>query len=130
MSNSLDIDRLETTAKTLLGVPWVDNSFDPAVGLDCWSLVWHLYDTAGVTLPRNLWAAKPLFIPVDPPGEPGDILHFWPPNAPREHLGVRLRTLRFVDCNWGGNGVAINDLTRPPWVTCLKGAWRYQGGTP
>lgn len=123
----LNIDVLERTAQALIGVPWVDESWDPRVGLDCWSLCWLLYDAAGVTLPRNVWAAKPSFQPVDPPGQPGDILHFWPPSAPREHLGIRLRTLRFCDCNWGGNGVAINDLTLPLWRDCLKGAWRYRG---
>ena len=127
---TLDIDALERLALALVGVPWVDESWDPAVGLDCWTVTWLLYDGAGITLPRNIWACKPLFQTVERPGVPGDVLYFEPPEALRPHLGVRLRGLKFIDCNWGGAGVSIHDLAQPPWRDCLQNVWRYRGPAP
>jgi cell wall-associated NlpC family hydrolase len=121
------VDALDTFVQQHLGVPWVDECWDLTRGADCWTWLHWCYAAMGISLPRNVWAAKPLFRAIPPPGAPGDVLHFWPPNAPREHLGVRLRGPYFTDCNWSGSGVAIHDLTVPPWRDSLKGAWRYQG---
>lgn len=121
------LDALDAFVQQHLGVPWVDECWDPRVGFDCWSYVHWCAFAMGIELPHSIWQAKTLFVAVPPPGAPGDVLHFWPPNAPREHIGIRLRGLAFTDCNWGGNGVAIHDLSRPPWSTSLKGAWRFVG---
>lgn len=121
------VEHLEATAQHSLGIPWVDESWDPTVGFDCWSYLWYCFNAVGITLPRSIWAAKSLFVAVPPPGAPGDVLHFWPAGAPREHLGIKLKGPYFTDCNWGGKGVAIHELTRPPWGESLKGAWRYSG---
>lgn len=124
--SSQQIDRLEALAQRYLGTPWVENSVEPTVGFDCWGWTWFVYAQCGLALPRNLWMAKPLFQSVDLPGQPGDVLHSWSPSAPREHLGVKLRGLRMVDCNASTPGLAIHDLTRRPWPRALKGAWRLR----
>lgn len=123
----LDISRLELAAQTLFGTPWVDGSLDVRVGLDCWGFVWHLYEACGVMLPRDPFAARPLFALVTAPGAPGDILRFWAPGAPREHLGVRLPGLRFADCNRHVGGVAIHDLRLALWQRCLTDVSHYHG---
>lgn len=121
---------LEAFVQEHLGLPWVDECWDLARGADCWSWVHHCYRACGIDLPPNIWAAKSLFVPVAAPGAPGDALYFEAPGLPRPHLGIRLRGLYVSDCNWGGSGVAIHDLTRGTWAECLKGAWRYSGETP
>jgi cell wall-associated NlpC family hydrolase len=121
------LERLETFVQQSLGTPWVDESWDLTIGLDCWSYLWHCFNAMGVELPRNLWAAKNLFVAVAVPGAPGDVLYFESPGLSRPHLGLKLRGERLTDCNWGGSGVAIHNLTTPPWSTCLHAAWRYVG---
>lgn len=127
MFTSAMLDTLEAFALTHLGVAWVDECWDLHRGADCWTWVWHCYNAAGIVLPRNLWAAKTLFGAIACPGSPGDVLYFEPPGAPRPHLGVALRQRRFVDCNWSGAGVAINDVSHAPWRNALVHVWRYRG---
>jgi cell wall-associated NlpC family hydrolase len=120
------INQLEALAQEYLGTPWVDQGSYPE-GFDCWSWVHFCLTRIGYDVPGNLWMAKRHFIQVPLPGQPGDVLHFWPPGGPREHLGLKLRETRFSDCNRLGRGVMLQDLSRDPWRVCLQGIWRFEG---
>lgn len=41
------------------------------------------------------------------------------------HLGVMLDYRKCIQCNPGTNGVGKIDISRPPWVSSLKGFYRH-----
>jgi len=123
-----------------VGIPYVDKGTDPAVGLDCWQLIKHVYaDALGVLIPdymsfyksamsiREASACIALAIPEWEHVEtkqPGDVLVFRINEAPW-HTGMYLGNGLMLHTD-EGHGSVVDRIDNIRWRNRFYGAYRWK----
>lgn len=107
-------DRLTTSAKTYLGVPYRFGGSDPKRSLDCSAYVQLIFRSTGIELPRSTYGQIKAGNPVEFKDlQPGDLMFFSTDGPGPSHVAVYL-----------GNGQMIHES--PPRVQISKVAGIYR----
>ncbi|HXD27155.1 MAG TPA: C40 family peptidase [Arthrobacter sp.] len=96
------------TAKKYLGVPYVWGGNNPAIGLDCSSLVQHTFRDLGIDLPRvaRQQATVGTEVPSLSQAKPGDLLVL----RNGKHIGIYLGDNKMIHAPRPGEKVSIREL--------------------
>ncbi|WP_417215255.1 C40 family peptidase [Arthrobacter sp.] len=96
------------TAKKYLGVPYVWGGNNPAIGLDCSSLVQHTFRDLGIDLPRvaRQQATVGTEVPSLAQAKPGDLLVL----RNGKHIGIYLGDNQMIHAPRPGEKVSIREL--------------------
>jgi cell wall-associated NlpC family hydrolase len=99
-------------AKKYLGIPYVFGGNDPKKGLDCSSLVQHVYRDLGIELPRLVRHQRLEGQPVADlaAAKPGDLLIF----DGYQHIGIYLGGGKMIHAPQPGDHVKIADVYEKP----------------
>ena len=95
-----------------VGVPYLWGG-GSAFGIDCSAFVRLLHRLSGVTLPRDSYMQFDAGQPIEPPGQPGDLLFFG--NGLRvTHVALSLGEWRIIHSSRARNGVYEDDVQAVP----------------
>ena len=110
-------------ARSLIGTPYRAGGADPR-GMDCSGLVSHVYEQAGLQVPRTALTQQQAAVRVEwAELEPGDLLFF---RLPDPHVGIYVGAGEFVHAPGAGRTVAVAQLTQPYFVLGFAGGGRYR----
>ena len=108
-------------AAALVGSPYRYGGAAPD-GFDCSGLVWYVYHTVGVGVPRTAAEQRSALHPVDVDHlEPGDLIFF---QTPADHVGVYIGGGEFVHAPAAGRSVERARLNSPFFLLGFAGAGR------
>jgi len=109
---SLQREQIVQDAFRLVGVPYLWGG-GSAFGIDCSAFVRLLHRLSGVTLPRDSYMQFDAGQPIEPPGQPGDLLFFG--NGLRvTHVALSLGGWRIIHSSRARNGVYEDDVQAVP----------------
>jgi hypothetical protein len=110
-------------AANLVGAPYRFGGAAPD-GFDCSGLVWYVYRTVGIGLPRTAAEQRAAVRPVDVDHlQPGDLLFF---QTPANHVGVYVGDGEFVHAPATGRTVERARVKSPFFLLGFAGAGRPQ----
>jgi cell wall-associated NlpC family hydrolase len=116
-----------TAAFRLQGFPYRYGGQSPEEGFDCSGLVQYVYQTQGISLPRDT-ASLAYSLPAVSPAQrlPGDLVFFNTTlNESFSHVGIYLGDDRFVHAPSSHTGrVMVSDLNQPYWQKHFSGVRR------
>ncbi|MBT8226110.1 MAG: transglycosylase SLT domain-containing protein [Dactylosporangium sp.] len=106
-------DRVVSTARRYLGVPYVYGGTNPATGLDCSGLVQRVYQDLGIELPRTAAQQAKVGQPVAglDQARPGDLLAF---NAPVNHIAIYIGDGKMIAAPHSGEVVKVQKVYQTP----------------
>lgn len=108
-------------ARALIGSPYRYGGHDPS-GFDCSGLVWYVFQSLGVDLPRSSRQQRQGLAPISRDElQPGDLVFF---SAPVDHVGIYLGAGDFVHAPRQGKSVSIAHLDAPYFQLGFAGAAR------
>ena len=108
-------------ARALIGAPYRYGGRDPS-GFDCSGLVWYVYQSLGVELPRSSRQQRQGLAAISRDElEPGDLVFF---SSPVDHVGIYLGAGDFVHAPRRGKRVSIASLDAPYFQLGFAGAAR------
>lgn len=108
-------------ARALVGAPYRYGGRDPG-GFDCSGLVWYVYQSLGIELPRRARDQRQgLAMVARADLEPGDLVFF---TKPVDHVGIYLGGGEFVHAPSRGKRVSIANLDAPYFQLGYAGAGR------
>jgi len=106
-----------------LGTRYRYGGASPETGFDCSGLITHVFERAGLSLPRTALAQSRVGTPVKRANlAPGDLVFYNTRNQPYSHVGMYVGNGRFVHAPKPGAKVRIERLDTPYWRS------RYNGG--
>ena len=111
-SDGVGGEEIVRLATQFLGIPYVWGGEDPS-GFDCSGLVQHVYEQAGISLPRVArdQARVGIAVPSLEQALPGDLVAF---GDPVDHIGIYAGGGKMVVAPRTGDVVKIQDITRTP----------------
>ena len=113
--------RAAAKARSLVGVPYRYGGQDPQ-GFDCSGLVWYVFKSLAVDLPRQAGLQRDRLPAVSLANlQPGDLLFF---ATPADHVGIYLGGGEFVHAPRTGKSVSIAHLDSPFFELGFAGAAR------
>jgi cell wall-associated NlpC family hydrolase len=113
--------RAAALAASLVGVPYRYGGATPA-GFDCSGLVFYVYQSLGVTVPRTAVGQRNAIAHVDEERlQPGDLVFFY---TPSDHVGIYLGGGEFVHAPASGRSVARARLDTPYFALGYAGGGR------
>ena len=108
-------------AVALVGAPYRFGGAAPD-GFDCSGLVWYVYHSAGVLVPRTAAEQRVAVRPVDVDHlQPGDLVFF---QTPLNHVGIYIGGGEFVHAPATGRTVERMSLHSPFFLLGFAGAGR------
>jgi cell wall-associated NlpC family hydrolase len=104
-------------ALSLQGVPYRYGKDNPEEGFDCSGFVKHVYEHAGVRIPRTVQAMRETLSPVDRSEmRAGDLVFFNLTGDKVSHVGICLNDRQFIHAPSQRTGrVLISDLMSDYW---------------
>jgi cell wall-associated NlpC family hydrolase len=112
-------------ALDLQGRPYTYGGTNPLTGFDCSGLVWYVFLTNGVQLPRTTAEQFELGRSVDPDAiAPGDLVFFSTTDPGPSHVGIALDQDTLIHAPSTGSTVRIERFDTPYWQTRLTGVRR------
>ncbi len=111
-TGAADGNEIVRLATQYLGIPYVWGGEDPS-GFDCSGLVQHVFDQAGLSLPRVARDQAKVGAAVASLDQavPGDLIAF---GDPVDHIGIYAGDGKMVVAPHTGDVVKIQDITRTP----------------
>jgi len=120
-------ERAALLARQLTGTPYRFGGSEPQDGFDCSGLVWYVYRSLGVTVPRSAAEQQRAATPVAYEGlMPGDLVFF---HTPSDHVGIYLGHGEFIHAPSSGRGVTSARLDSPYFLLDFAGAGRVTPGS-
>ena len=108
-----------------LGTRYRYGGASPETGFDCSGLIAHVFEQAGLAVPRTARAQSRVGTPVKRANlAPGDLVFYNTRNAPYSHVGMYVGNGRFVHAPRSGAKVRIERLDTPYWRARFNGARR------
>jgi cell wall-associated NlpC family hydrolase len=108
-----------------LGTRYRYGGASPETGFDCSGLIAHVFEQAGLAVPRTAHAQSRVGKPVRRANlAPGDLVFYNTRNAPYSHVGMYVGNGRFVHAPRSGAKVRIERLDTPYWRSRFNGARR------
>ena len=108
-------------AEVLVGAPYRYGGSAPD-GFDCSGLVWYVYQSVGIGLPRTAAEQRAAVPPVDVDHlQPGDLLFF---QTPADHVAVYVGDGEFVHAPSSGKTVTRARMKSPFFLLGFAGAGR------
>lgn len=100
-------------ANKYLGIPYKYGGNDPATGLDCSSLVQHVFKEFGISLPRVAADQARQGTKVDSlaQAKPGDLVAF---GSPVDHIGIYIGNNKMIVAPRAGEVVKVQDVYTTP----------------
>lgn len=128
--------QIETEMQKLLGLPYVEDSFDPINGgLHCWgffhwvfTLTANILGIPGLKLPMDIYEAQESFKLLNESDDIrfGDIVVLRGEDISVRHVGFMLDNRWMMHCSKTSNGVARAELTRSPFRLLTKHFGRHK----
>jgi cell wall-associated NlpC family hydrolase len=108
-----------------LGTRYRYGGASPETGFDCSGLIAHVFEQAGLSLPRTALAQSRVGTPVKRANlAPGDLVFYNTRNQPYSHVGMYVGNGRFVHAPKPGARVRIEQFDTPYWRARFNGARR------
>ncbi|WP_243544948.1 C40 family peptidase [Pseudodesulfovibrio tunisiensis] len=114
------------TAHAQIGRPYVWGGHSPARGFDCSGLVWYVYRSHGVALPRISWQQFGAGRPVSRQSlQPGDLVFYKVVKSGKQlHVGIVTGRGTFIHSPSSGRHVMESSLANAYWRKHYIGARR------
>lgn len=118
-----DVSKIVTTAKGLIGTPYVWGGMTPA-GFDCSGYVQYVFAANGVQLKRTSAQQYSMGTWVDRSKlQVGDLVFFNTSGKGVSHCGIYLGSGQFIHCS-SSKGVTISNMSNSYWSSRYMGARR------
>ena len=112
-------------ALALEGTRYRFGGADPRTGFDCSGLVWYVFMTQGVPLPRTTAEQYQVGRAIELPAvEPGDLVFFSTTEPGPSHVGIALDRDTLIHAPSTGTVVRIERFDTPYWRSRLTGVRR------
>ena len=113
------------TAHSLRGTPYLAGGSSPK-GFDCSGFVLHVYDRAGVSVPRrtDLQYINGRKISLSKT-KPGDLVFFQTTSRKISHVGIYIKDGMFIHAPSSGNRVSYASMDNPYWQSRYRGSVSY-----
>jgi cell wall-associated NlpC family hydrolase len=119
-------ERAALLARQYTGTPYRFGGSEPQDGFDCSGLVWYVYRSLGVAVPRSAADQQRASTPVAYESLiPGDLVFF---HTPSDHVGIYLGHGEFIHAPSSGRGVTSARLDSPYYLLDFAGAGRISPG--
>ena len=119
-------ERAALLARQLAGTPYRYGGSEPKDGFDCSGLVWYVYRSLGIEVPRSAAEQQRVATPVAYDNLiPGDLVFF---HTPSDHVGIYLGHGEFIHAPSSGRGVTSARLDSPYFLLDFAGAGRIGPG--
>jgi cell wall-associated NlpC family hydrolase len=119
-------ERAALVARQFAGTPYRYGGSEPQDGFDCSGLVWYVYRSLGITVPRSAAEQQKFATPVAYDSlMPGDLVFF---HTPSDHVGIYLGHGEFMHAPASGRGVTSARLDSPYFLLDFAGAGRIGPG--
>ena len=116
-------------ALALEGTRYRYGGADPRTGFDCSGLVWYVFMTQGVPLPRTTVEQYGIGRAVAANAiAPGDLVFFSTTDPGPSHVGIALDRATLIHAPSTGTAVRIERFDTPYWQSRLAGVRRLETG--
>lgn len=114
-------------ALALEGRPYLYGGANPLTGFDCSGLIWYVYWSHGVPIPRTTAEQFELGRPVDLDDiAPGDLVFFSTTDPGPSHVGIALDPDTLLHAPSTGSVVRVERFDTPYWRSRLIGVRRIE----